>query len=65
MIARTYDPQAGTSGWTPKGYPIQDDGRLEGSYFEVVDRSGNVVYYVAHATRTQSGMSNVGGGKLQ
>jgi hypothetical protein len=59
VIARTYDPRAG-AGWTPRGYPIQNDSRLEGSYFEVVDQSGKVVYFVAHATRTQSGMSNLG-----
>ncbi|MDX6495619.1 MAG: hypothetical protein QOE17_1605, partial [Gaiellales bacterium] len=62
VIARTDDPTAGKDGWTPKGYPIADDSQLEGSFFEVVDGSGKMVYFVAHATRIQSGMSTVGVG---
>ncbi len=62
VIARTDDPAAGKAGWTPKGYPLTDDSQLEGSFFEVVDRSGKMVYFVAHATRVQSGMSTVGVG---
>jgi hypothetical protein len=62
VVARTDDPNAGTPGWRPKGYPIANDSELEGSFFEVVDGSGKMVYYVAHATRLQSGMSNAGFG---
>jgi hypothetical protein len=62
VIARTDDPAAGKDGWTPKGYPLTDDSQLEGSFFEVVDQSGKMVYFVAHATRVQSGMSTVGVG---
>jgi hypothetical protein len=57
VIARTDDPNAGKNGWRPKGYPIAGDSQLEGSFFEVVDGSGKMVYYVAHSTRTQMGMS--------
>jgi hypothetical protein len=60
VIARTDDPNAGTPGWRPKANPIADDSQLEGSFFKVVDGSGKMVYYVAHATRLQSGMANVG-----
>jgi hypothetical protein len=62
VIARTDDPTAGRDGWTPKGYPIADDSQLEGSFFEVVNGSGKMVYFVAHATRMQAGMSTVGVG---
>jgi hypothetical protein len=58
VIARTDDPNAGRDGWRPKGYPIADDSQLEGSFFEVVDGSGNRVFFVAHSTRTQMGMSS-------
>jgi hypothetical protein len=60
VIARTDDPAARQTGWRPKGYPVADDSQLEGSFFEVVDAAGKVVYYVAHSTRTQTGMSSAG-----
>jgi hypothetical protein len=66
VVARTNDPRADREGWRPKGDPAGDDGLLEGSFFEVEDASGKVVFFVGHATRTQSGVSNVGlgGAKL-
>jgi hypothetical protein len=62
VIARTDDPRAGNQGWVPKLNPIGDDGELEGSFFEVVDASGKVVFFVGHATRTQSGVGSTGHG---
>ena len=66
IVARTDDPRAERDGWRPESNPAGNDGLLEGSFFEVVDASGKVVFYVGHATRTQSGVSNVGlgGAKL-
>jgi hypothetical protein len=64
VIARTDDPRAGDQGWVPKLNPIGDDGELEGSFFEVVDVSGKVVFFVGHATRTQSGVGSTGHGHL-
>ncbi len=60
VIARTDDPRAESTGWTPKLNPIGNDGLLEGGFFEVIDASGKVVFFVAHSTRTQTGMSNAG-----
>jgi hypothetical protein len=62
VVARTYDPDAQKAGWRPDASPIADDGLLEGSFFEVVDVSGKVVFFVGHATRTQSGVGSTGHG---
>jgi hypothetical protein len=62
VVARTDDPQAETRGWVPKLNPIGDDGELEGGFFEVVDASGKVVFFIGHATRTQSGVGSTGVG---
>jgi hypothetical protein len=64
VIARTDDPRAGNQGWVPKLNPIGDDGELEGGFFEVLDASGKVVFFVGHATRTQSGVGSTGHGHL-
>jgi hypothetical protein len=59
IVARTYDSSADTKGWRPQIIPVSSDSQLEGGYFEVVDKSGKVVFFVGLTTRTHFGVSNV------